>query len=83
MREIISETPPRESRLLTGAFVVLALALIWVAFAFTLEVFGAANPVVLGVNLASGFAILGLMTIAYYRLFVPHRMVLEQDEDLW
>lgn len=84
MREIIAESPPTESRrLATAVFVVLVLALIWVALAFTLEVFGAANPTVLGLNLAFGFAIIGLMAITYYRLFVPHRFVLERDEDLW
>lgn len=84
MREVISEAGPSESsRLLTILFVILGIALIWVSIAFTIEVFGPANPTVLGVNLAAGFAIIGLMMIVYYRLFVPHRFVLERDEDLW
>jgi len=84
MREVLSTVAPvPTSRVLTVLFVVLALGLIWTAFAFTLEVFGAANPVVLGLNLAMGFAVFGLMTVVYYRLFVPHRIVIEQGEDLW
>lgn len=84
MRETLSEAAPAaSSRLLTIVFVALGLALIWVSIAFTVEVFGAADSTVLGTNLAFGFAIIGLMAIVYYRLFVPHRIMLEHDEDLW
>jgi len=84
MREVVSLTEPKPtSRLLTGLFVVLALALIWVAFAFALETFGAGNHVVLGTDLAMGFALIALLLVVYYRLFVPHRLVIEHGEDLW
>ncbi|MFB6353565.1 MAG: hypothetical protein ABEJ92_05710 [Halobacteriales archaeon] len=84
MRDVISEASPAPtSRLLTAGFVVLSLALLWTAFAFVVEVFGAGDPTVLGLNLAAGFALIGLMAVVYYRLFVPHRLVLEHGEDLW
>lgn len=84
MREIVSEvTPTPTSRRLTALFVVLALALVWVSIAFVLEVLGVGDTVVLGINLAAGFAIIALMAVVYYRLFVPHRLVLEHGEDLW
>jgi hypothetical protein len=84
MRDSLSTAPPTpESRRLTALFVVLALGLVWVSLAFVLEVFGLGNTVVLGLNLAVGFALIALMAMVYYRLFVPHRIVLEADEDLW
>lgn len=84
MHEFLSAVQPKPtSRRLTALFVVLALGLLWVAFAFTVEVFGAGDPTVLGLNLALAFALIGLMAIVYYRLFVPHRFVFEQGEDLW
>ncbi|MFB6253841.1 MAG: hypothetical protein ABEI06_04465 [Halobacteriaceae archaeon] len=84
MREIISESSPTpSSKILIGIFVVLNLLLLWVAVAFIIEVFGAADPTILGMNLAAGFALIGLLVIIYYRLFVPHKIVYERDEDLW
>lgn len=84
MREIVSAAPPSPtSRRLTGLFVLLALGLIWVSLAFVIEVFGVGSTPVLGVNLAAGFALIALLAVVYYRLFVPHRIVLEADEDLW
>ncbi|MDX1748351.1 MAG: hypothetical protein R3324_20640 [Halobacteriales archaeon] len=82
MREIVSEVAPKPtSRRLTVAFVVLALGLTWISIAFTIEVFGAGNPVVLGTNLATGFAVMALLAVVYYRLFVPHRLVVETGGD--
>lgn len=84
MREVVSSVPGSPtSRRLTAVFVVLALALIWVAIALVLEIFGAGDPTVLGINLAVGFSLIGLMAVVYYRLFIPHRLVLEKGEDLW
>lgn len=83
MREIVSEAPPSASRRLFALAVVLSLSLIWVGFAIVLEVFGAANPLVLGLNVGIGFAVMALLALTYYRLFHPHRIVIERGEDLW
>lgn len=84
MREVVSTVPASPTnRRLTAVFVLLALALIWVSIAFVFEVFGAADSTVLGINLALGFGLIGVMTVVYYRLFIPHRLVLEKGEDLW
>ena len=84
MREVLSSVAPAPtSRVLTALFVVLSLGLLWTALAFTIEVFGAGDSAVLAVNLALGFVLLGLMALVYYRLFVPHRLLIEHGEDLW
>ncbi|MFB6165330.1 MAG: hypothetical protein ABEJ31_09250 [Haloarculaceae archaeon] len=84
MREIVDVSAPTDRRrLATVVYVVLSLALVFVAIQFTREVFGAGDPTVLGLDLAMGFALIGLMALAYYRLFLEHRLVLERDEDLW
>ena len=84
MREVISEVTPKEdSRVLMALFVLASLVLIWTSIAFSLEVFGLGNTTVLGVNLTMGFAALGVMALTYYRMFVPHRLVIEHGEDLW
>ena len=84
MREVVSSAAPTPtSRRLTVLFVVLSLGLVWVSLAFALEVLGVGDPVVLGVNLGLGFALIAGMLVVYYRLFVPHRLALEQGEDLW
>ena len=84
MREVVSTAAPTPtSRRLTVLFVVLTLGLLWVSIAFVLEVFGVGDNAVLGVNLGLGFALIAGMVVVYYRLFVPHRLALEQGEDLW
>lgn len=83
MRRVVSVAPPSTSRRLTAVFVVLSLLLVWIGLAFSIEVFGRANPVVLGLNVGLGFAILAGLVVLYYRLFHSHRIVIEHDEDLW
>lgn len=83
MREIASELRPSESRALLIGFAICALALMWIGVALSLEVFGSADPSVLGVNIGLGFAVLAIMTVLYYRLVYPHRIVVEHGEDLW
>lgn len=83
MREVVSEVGPDDSRVVLVAFAASSLALLWIGLAFSIEVFGAANPTVLGLNVGLGFGLLAAMTVLYFRLFYPHRVVLERGEDLW
>lgn len=84
MRESISEAPANPgSRILLAVYIVLFLALLSVSFDFVVGVLTGSSSSVLGLNLAAGFAIVALMVLVYYRMFVPHRFMIEHDEDIW
>lgn len=83
MHEIISRVEPSDSSLLMAGFILLSLVLFVSAIGFAAGVFLGVSTTVLGVTLALTFASLGGMVLSYHRLFQPHRIVLEYDEELW
>ena len=83
MHEVISEVEPSSSSKIYGAFIVLSLILAAASIGFAVGVFLPLATMYLGVLLAVAFASMGGMILAYHRLFHPHRIVLEYDDDLW
>jgi hypothetical protein len=89
MNDIISQAEASTSGRHVFVFVAASLGLLAVGLAFAYGVFAgfvsdpATNQTYLGVILAVGFALLGVMLYLYFRMAVPHRIVLEYDEDLW
>ncbi|MEF8771195.1 hypothetical protein [Halodesulfurarchaeum sp.] len=83
MHEVISRVEPSDSSILLGGFIVLSLLLTVSSIGFAIGIFLEMETMVLGVLLALSFASLGGMVLAVHRLFYPHRIVLEHDEELW
>jgi hypothetical protein len=83
MHEVISRVEPSDSPLLLGVFILLSLLLTVSSIGFAIGIFLEVATMVLGVLLALSFASLGGMVLAVHRLFQPHRIVLEHDEELW
>ena len=83
MHEVISRVGPSDSPRLFGGFIVLSLVLAVASIGFAVGIFLEFATTVLGVLLALAFASLGGMVLTYHRLFHPHRIVLEYDDDLW
>ena len=83
MHEVLSRVEPTDSPLLQGVFILLSLLLTVSAVGFAAGIFLEASTTVLGVALAISFGSLAGMVLTYHRLFHPHRIVLESDEELW
>ena len=83
MHDVISRVEPSDSPLLMAVFISLSLVLAVSAIGFGAGVFLGLSTTLLGVALALAFASLGGMVLCYHRLFHPHRIVVEYDEELW
>ena len=89
MHEIVSEAKASTSGKHVFVFIAASLGLFVLALAFAYGVlFGfvsepATNQTYLGVILGLGFGTLAVIVYLYFRMTVPHRIVLEYDEDLW
>lgn len=83
MHEVLSRRAASDSQRLLGGFILLSLLLAGVSIGFAVGIFLELSAAILGVLLATAFASMGGMVLAYHRLFHDHRIVLEHGEDLW
>lgn len=83
MHEVISRVEPSDSPVLLGGFILLSLLLTVSSIGFAVGIFLELSTMVLGVLLALSFASLAGMILSVHRMFQPHRIVLEYDEELW
>ncbi|MFB6153315.1 MAG: hypothetical protein ABEJ27_03590 [Halodesulfurarchaeum sp.] len=83
MHEEVSAAGPSTSGRQVAAFITFSIGLFLVGLAFAGGVVIGLSQTLLGVLLAIGFALLGGMTLLYYRMTASHRILLEYDEELW
>ena len=83
MYEVLSNAVPNSSRRWVGLYVLSSLGLVVLGMAFAHGVFTGMSQTVLGLILSAGFALLALALLGYVRVWYPHRVMLETDEELW
>ncbi|MFW6384956.1 MAG: hypothetical protein ACOCY7_02350 [Halodesulfurarchaeum sp.] len=83
MHEVLHETGANESSTNVAVFALANLGLMVIAVVFAYGVFTGMDQLWLGLLLSAGFALIAVSLLVYSRINFPHRIVLEEDDELW